>query len=258
MYSFDFDMLLTYALAAVRMSAILFALPIFGDQPVPVRVRVFLSVGLAFGLSNFIEIPRVDVLSLSILEISLMVVKEIILGAAFGYASKMTIIGMTMAASFVGYQMGFGTANLMMPGVLSSMDAFTAFHRILVLLIFLALNLHFIFISGIYDSFKIIPLGEVHFQAQTAFLLTEMTAQIFVVALKLAAPVLIALLFTMAALGLMARTVPQMNVFTLSFPVSFFLGLIIYIGTIPFFPGWFTAQFYNTHEQLQGVLNTLF
>ena len=128
-----------------------------------------------------------------------------------------------MAASFVGYQMGFGTANIMMPGSDTQMNAFTSFHRIFILLVFLSLNLHYIYLHAITKSFQIVPAGMGLPTGEFIQIILQSTSEIFKVSLQLAAPMLVALLFSMAALGLVARTVPQMNVFTLSFPLSFFV-----------------------------------
>src|SRR5690606_26126640 len=116
------------------------------------------------------------------------------------------------------------------------MDAFTALHRFLIMLIFLSMGLHHIFLQGIVQSFQSIPAGTGMPQSDFALVLISVTASIFSVALQLSAPILVALLFTMAGLGLIARTVPQMNVFTMSFPASFFIGLLVYAATAPFFP----------------------
>ena len=61
----------------------------------------------------------------------------------------------------------------------------------------------------------------------------------------------------MAALGLVARTVPQLNVFTMSFPLSFTIGLVIYIATFPFFPGWMREHFLDVHEGLAAAVRGL-
>lgn len=258
MFNVELNHLLSIGLAFIRITAILFALPLFGDNPVPIRARIFTSLAMAFGLSQFMTLPSTAPFQYEPIALLLTILKEIILGLTFGYVARLAIVGLTMAASFVGYQMGFGTANLMMPGSVSSMDPFTALHRMIVLLIFLMLNLHFLFISGIYDTFSAIPIGNVAFSGETALALTSLTGQTFAIALKLSAPILISLLFTMSALGLMARTVPQMNVFTLSFPASFFLGLTIYIGTIPFFPGLFANRFFENKQELIQTLATFF
>ena len=79
---------------------------------------------------------------------------------------------------------------------------------------------------------------------------------IFITALQLAAPILF-FMFTMSALGLLARTVPQMQVFQMSFPLSFFLGIIIYIALIPMYPEWTSMHFKANIDQINSLIRAM-
>ena len=153
--------------------------------------------------------------------------------------------------------MGFGTASLFMPDYSDRLDSFTALHRMVVMLVFLSLGLHQIFIAAIVDSFKLIPGGAAELHGNLANIFISVTGGMLAVAIQLAAPILVALLFTMAALGLVARAVPNMNVFVMSFPASFCIGLVVYIATLPFFPGWMQEHFLNSHEQMFAALRSM-
>jgi flagellar biosynthetic protein FliR len=125
------------------------------------------------------------------------------------------------------------------------------------MLIFLVLSMHHIFIAGIFESFKLIPAGGLSLNAPLAVMLLDISSGVFVIAVQLSAPILVAVLFTTAALGLIARTVPQMNVFTISFPANFFIGLLVYIATLPFFPEWLREHFYTGKDQLFATLKAM-
>jgi flagellar biosynthetic protein FliR len=127
----------------------------------------------------------------------------------------------------------------------------------LVMLIFLSLGLHQVFYGAIADTFRLIPAGGAHMDGTLGIVLVQLTAGLLTVAVQLAAPILVALLFTMAAMGLVARTVPNMNAFVMSFPASFLVGLIVYVATLPFFPGWMESHFQTVHEQLFGTIRAL-
>lgn len=257
MFPIPVETILRGALIFVRVGGILFALPIFGDQPTPVRVRILLSVALSIGLLPIIPPEWGTKLPHDVLAMGMLVVKELVIGLLIGFVARAAFEGILMAASLVGYQMGFGTASLFMPDHGESLSSFTAFHRIVVVMIFLFLNLHHIFLKGIVDAFALIPDGGATLQAPVARILIETTAQIFTIGLQLSAPILVALLFTMAALGLVARTVPQLNVFVMSFPASFFVGLFIYVATLPLYPGWVESHFRETSDVISGVLHGL-
>jgi flagellar biosynthetic protein FliR len=249
--------LLKGSLIFFRIGGILFALPFFGEQPTPVTLRILMALGITFCISYLVP-GGVDITKVtSLLGYVVIVGGEVLIGLTIGFFVKVMIDGLVMAASLVGYQMGFGTASLMMPGMDQQTDGFSAFHRIIVLLIFLGLNLHHLFFKGLMDTFIHIPLGGMFLGSEIAPVMIDASANIFLTAIRLAAPVLIALTLAMTALGLMARTVPQMNVFVMSFPVSFFIGLLIYLATLPLFPGWMQGYVENEMPKVFTVIKLM-
>ena len=242
------------ALVFIRIGGIYFALPIIGDSPTPLRTRILLTVGTTLCITPLLPPEWTSTIDLSLLGLILAVLKELLIGIVLGFTARMAFDGLIMAASVVGYQMGFGTANLLVPDAGMQMDGFTAFHRILMILIFFAMDMHHTYLFAIGDTFKFIPIGTASYSPDFAIFFTKITAGVFSTALQLASPVLVALMFTMSALGLIARTVPQMNVFTLSFPVSFGIGLLVYMATLPFMPGWLNNHYLDVHQNLRDAI----
>lgn len=256
-YGLTVESILTGALIFIRISALMFALPFFGDEPIPAPVRVLLAVALAFGFSSRVPAQWVQEFPSDALPFMWMVVKEICIGLFLGWVAKLAFDGILMAASLVGYQMGFGTADLIAPGLTSQVSAFTALHRGVMMLIFLSLNLHHIYLDGIVKTFELIPAGGMLPSKDLAPFFISITGGIFRVAMQLSAPVMVALIFANLALGLAARTVPQLNVFTMSFPVGFFVGMLVYIACLPFFPEWTTEHFAISHAQIIKTIQGL-
>lgn len=253
----DPNQLLVGALAFLRISGILFALPIIGDSPTPVRARILTALALTIGLQPIIPISWAPTLTQDVFQVAVYIFRELLIGLVIGFIARVAFDGLVMASSVVAYQMGFGTASLFMPDYSERLDSFTAFHRMLVMLIFLSLGLHHVFVAAIVDSFKLIPGGTATLHGPLASMLVTLTGGMIAVAIQLAAPILVALLFTMAALGLVARAVPNMNVFVISFPTSFVIGLVVYIATLPFFPAWMRDHFLSSHEQMFAALRTM-
>lgn len=242
--------ILMQALVFLRVGAVFFALPVFGDPPTPVRARILLALSFSWAIQGIIPPEWMGTIPDEPFAYGILVLREVLIGLMLGFVAKLTFAGLTMAASIVGYQMGFGTASLLVPDAEQQMDGFTAFHRILMMLIFFSLNLHMVYLQSISESFRLIPVGMANPHPDLLGLFTAWSAAIFSTAIQLAAPILVALMFTMAALGLVARTVPQMNVFTLSFPFSFMVGLLVYISTMVFFPGWVQEYFVREQENI--------
>jgi flagellar biosynthetic protein FliR len=249
-YGITVEAILTAALIFVRISGILFALPFIGDQPTPVRVRILLGVALTFTMQGIVPTDWLVDFPQDPLLYIVLVIKELCIGLFIGFVARIAFDAIIMAASLVGFQMGFGVADLMMPDADVQMNAFTAFHRVIMLMIFLGLNLHHIYLDAMVRTFSLIPAGGIAPQMDMGRFLIEVTSGMFRVAMQLSAPVLVALMFTNTAMGLIARTVPQMNVFTMSFPVGFFVGLAVYMACLPFFPGWVSQHFNTSQEQI--------
>lgn len=239
-----------YVLIFLRVGGIYFALPVFGDQPTPLQVRILLSLATACCLIPVVEVPTNLALPVSIISFLIVAMREVVIGIIIGFAARLAFDGLVMAASIVGYQMGFGTANLLVPDAAAQMNSFTAFHRVIMIMIFFALNMHHTYLIAIDKTFEVIPLSFAKLSPDLAEFFIHATGHIFVTAIQLAAPVLVALMFTMASLGLIARTVPQMNVFTMSFPLSFFIGLLVYLATFPLMPGWLNGHFQESQKTM--------
>ncbi len=253
----DPNQLLVGALVFLRISGIMFALPIIGDSPTPVRARILASLAMTFGLYPIISQGWAPHLTTDVLQIAVYIFRELLIGVVIGFFARVAFDGMITASTIVAYQMGFGTASLFMPDYSDRLDSFTALHRMIVMLIFLSLGLHHMFFSAIVDTFRLIPGGAAEMHGALAGLLINVTGGMLAVSIQLAAPILVALMFTMAALGLIARAVPNMNVFVMSFPASFAIGLIVYIATLPFFPEWMQEHFLSSHEQMFAALRTM-
>jgi flagellar biosynthesis protein FliR len=248
----------------VRISAMMFFLPVFGDTSVPVRVRIFASIGMAL-LFYPIVVPNVawndpdfNFIFQDSFAFAFATFKELFIGAVIGFVAHLIFESILMSANIVGYQMGFGMANFFLPDGNSSTTAFAVFHRMIVLLIFFSLSLHHIFIGAVAYSFDVIPVGLANILVgDVGRVFVELSANLFVIALQISAPILVALLFTMAALGLVARAVPQMHIFTMSFPVSFFAGLIIYAACFPYLADWMKEHFQQAEQLILANLRAL-
>lgn len=250
----DTDYIFRTALVFLRVGAILFALPIFGDSTVPVRIRMFLSVAIALITTPLLSGAWLAPVNTNPLILGMLVIKEVALGLTLGLAVRISFDAILLGSSMIAYQMGFGAANLIAPGTDMNTDPFTALQRLIYILIFITLNLHHLFLLGIIESFKIIPPGGFSINPELADSLIKASSAMFGSALQIAAPITVALLFTTATLGLMARAVPALNVFSLSFAVNFMVGLMLYIASMSFYTHWLSK---NYNSQAQGIFSTI-
>jgi flagellar biosynthetic protein FliR len=151
---------------------------------------------------------------------------ELMVGFILGLSVKLIFAGVQLAGEFVGYQMGLAMANILDPE--SGMDTtlIAQFYYIVSLLIFLSIDGHHWFIRALFQSFSVLSPGEIHLKAGLYHHLVHLSGKMFVIAIKLGAPIMAVMIFTQIGLGMIAKLVPQMNVLIASFPLTICLGLI--------------------------------
>ncbi len=222
----------TFVLVFLRVSAIIITIPILGNASVPMRLKGGLSVVVAFLLVPFVQYDAVPI------QIPMLVVKmcgEVLIGIIIGFAGRILFAGVQLAGQLIGFQMGFAIVNVVDPVSSSQVSIIGQFQYLLALLIFLAVNAHHIFLYAITESYQVIPPLSFHYSGPLMESIIELSKNIFVVAIKTGAPVMAILLFASVGLGLIARTVPQINVFIVGFPLKIAIGLIGIGLTLPYF-----------------------
>jgi flagellar biosynthetic protein FliR len=243
--------------AFIRVNALLSFIPFFGDQPIPLRFRSALSAVIALWILPTLSEVVVPKEINSVYGLLLLVVGEILLGICVGYISKLCLDAIVAASTLVATQMGFGADKLFIPDYSGELDSFTAFHRMIILLVFLALNLHYGFLITISKSFELIPLFRVQINTQIVGLIVDYSADIFKISIQLATPILVGILLSTTALGILSRTVPQLNVFVVSYGINFVLGMLVYLATLAMFPDWLIVEYDKTMESIQTILLSL-
>jgi flagellar biosynthetic protein FliR len=208
----------------IRISAILVSAPLFGSKNVPVQMKVGLSCALTLAVLPVIGFREVYLTGVPSLVSAML--GEILIGIIIGFTARLIFAAVQLAGQLVGFQMGFGIVNVMDPQTSTQVAIIAQFQNIITLLVFLALDAHYWFILSIAKSFELIPPLGFCFTDSLMEAIVRLSCDMFVVAAKLAAPIIAALLFTSMALGLIARTVPQMNIFIVGFPLKIAIGLL--------------------------------
>ena len=221
-----------FLLILLRVSALLIVAPIFGHRLFLARAKVGLAVMVSmvvFPLVDGFDVPE------GFFPYAVMMVGEVILGLVLGYVVLLLFIGIQFAGQLAGLQMGFGIVNVIDPQSHDQISIIGQFLNILAILMVLTLDGHHIILNGLLGSFEVVPLGGVVLQASIAHKLIALSSEVFVIAIKISAPILVALFLFSTAMGVLARTVPQMNVFIVGFPVQLAVGLSMLVATLPLF-----------------------
>ena len=231
---------LAFFLVLARLSPLFLLAPLFSSHMVPARVRGIVAVALAVGLSpvvsGHVHLPT------DVLGIGTLLVKELLVGAAFSYALAATFAAIAVAGSFLDTSIGFSYGGLVDPVNGNQSAVLSTAYSLVGLLVFIAIGGDAWVIQGLARTYDVVglvdypSLGHLVAGAGKAFI------QIFASAIEVAGPVLLALILTDAAFGVVTRVVPQLNVFQVGLPAKVVIGLLLIGATMPYVAGWMADQ----------------
>jgi flagellar biosynthetic protein FliR len=182
---------------------------------------------------------------------------EVMVGFAIGLVAQLTFGAVQMAGQLAGIQMGIGLSNLIDPQTQEHITSLAQWQNLLALLIFLSVDGHHVLIRAVADSFTVLPLGGGLPSAAGFGMVLDLAGGLFVVALKIAAPVLVLLLLVNAAMGVLAKLIPQLNVFIVGFPLNVAAGLFVLAASQPFTVRLLETSFAGVGDQLARVVRAL-
>lgn len=241
---FSLEQIQFYILIFVRISAIVALLPIFGSQAIPYQLKVGLSLLLSVILFSSImsthpQIPQ----PLSIGLLILLVVKEVMVGLTIGFAASFIFTAVQFAGRLIDTEIGFGFVELVDPFTDEMVTVFGQLQVLIFTIIFLLFNGHYFLLLAIQRSFEIIPLMGMHMAGgPVSEHITTMISNVFVLAIKFSAPIYVTLILTEMALGVVARTAPQINIFFVGMPLKIIIGLVTAIIVLPMLVSLFRSM----------------
>lgn len=221
-----------YFLASVRVVAMLVSSPVFSVRQIPAIVKVGLSLSISLIITSILNTSGVIVPN-TLIELIVSCGKEIIVGALTGYISTLIFNAVRVSAQVMDFSIGFSMSQYYDPSTSGNSTPLERFFNWMALLIFMTFNFHHIIISAIIKSFEVVPVGIIAFKINFFSKILDIFSQSFYIAMQLAAPVVIVIFMTDFALGLVARTVPQLNIFMLGLPVKILAGLLAIAAILP-------------------------
>ncbi|AST92045.1 MULTISPECIES: flagellar biosynthetic protein FliR [Sutcliffiella] len=214
-----------FLLVFVRVTTFFVTLPLFSYRSVPANFKVgiafFLSLIMAFSL----DLPVIEIDGFYIL----LVLKELLVGLLIGLIAYMIMAAIQIAGGFIDFQMGFAIANVIDPQTGAQSPIIGQYFYIFALLLLLSVNGHHLMIDGIFYSYQLIDLtqGSLPMSDENVLeFVVQVVNTMFLVAFQLAIPIVGALFLVDVALGIVARTVPQLNVFVVGLPLKIGVSFI--------------------------------
>ena len=239
-----------------RIGGFFVTAPFWGHRIIPGKIKVILvlTLGLVVGPAITSHGPIVPV---SIWTMGAWGVRELAIGGLIGFCFATLFWGVRMAGDLVSLQMGFAIVNAIDPNSAQQVSLIGEFKYVLSLLIFLILDGHHLMIGALVDTYRVIPIGSGLLGAAAYEQLLRLSATVFVTAVKMAAPVMVTLLLTDVALGIVARTVPQMNIFIVGFPLKIGIGLLMLGAGLPLVMQVFGRTLTEVQLSTQRIITAL-
>lgn len=244
----------------MRVSAILVVFPIFSNSVVPPLVRILFAFSLSIALFPVVKSGSGAIANEYLQNnflVTALVMKEAIVGFTVGFMAKIVFDSIFFGFAYMGMQMGFGFSNLYDPNTESSAPVVGNFVMIIVSLLFLGINGHHIMIKAISETFTLLPLGEATFSKELSRYALEVGTSVFIIAVKIAAPIAVVIFLMNVAFGLIARAIPQINILIVSFTINILVGVFVLFLVLPQLGESINGFFAVMFGQMLGVLGHL-
>ncbi|MFC4653826.1 flagellar biosynthetic protein FliR [Rheinheimera marina] len=230
----------------VRLSAFLWAMPLFDNPAVTPRSRILLALALAFLLAPAIEVKAIDPFSLDGVLVTL---EQVIFAVLMAAAVRMLFEVLALVGLVISMQMGLSMAMMMDPASGDQVSLLSQMFWIMTALLFLAMDGHLVALQVLVDSFSLWPVGESLYQVNIQSLL-GLFSWMFASALLVALPAIIAMLLVNLTFGVASRSAPSLNLFVLGFPMTLLLGFVCVFLTL----GQMGQYFMQMAEHVLGTM----
>ena len=229
-----------FMLVIARVAPLFLVAPMFSSKMIPGRVRGIAAVGLAVGLAPLAM--RGHHVPVDAMRLAALAAKELMVGLAFAFSISMLFAAVSAAGSLMDTLIGFSFGALVDPITGTNASVLSQAYSLIGVAVFIAIGGDAWVVQGLHRTYELVPLvgypalGSMVAGVQHAF------TGIFTAALELSAPVVLAVIITDAAFGVVARVVPQLNVFAVGFPAKVTVGLLVLGVSLPFAAGWISDE----------------
>ncbi len=228
-----------FFLVLARVSPLFVLAPLFSSQLLPPRVRGIVAVALAIGLVPVVARDRIP---LGTFEMAGLIGKELLVGMAFAFALGALFAALSVAGTFLDTSIGFSFGAIVDPITGTQSAVISQVYGLIAVMIFIAIGGDAWVIQGLATTYDIVPLDGVPALGEMLSGVQQAFAQVFSAAIQVAGPIVLALILTDAAFGVVSRVVPQLNVFSVGFPAKVVVGVFLIGITMPFVAGWLSDE----------------
>ncbi len=245
-----------FLIAMVRFSGFFLNTPVFSDNLAPTRVKAGLCA-----LCSILILPHLiatqTLPNLSVVGYGIMAIKELTLGFTMGFIVMFIGSTLRMGGNIIGMQVGLSYAQVADPGSNQSVGIVAEILQLVGSLLFLFLNGHLIILQAFFQSFQMVPPAGLILTDSVVNEILLYSKMVFVCGLQIAMPIIAVVLIGDVGLGIIARTVPKMNIFQLGFAIKILLGFIVIYAFIDCLGDVTQNLLYTSLDEIMLILKHL-
>jgi flagellar biosynthesis protein FliR len=229
-----------FFLVLARIGPLFVLAPLFSSKLVPARVRAIVAVGLAIGMTPVVS--KGVTVPLDAIDLAGLVVKEMLVGAAFAFSIGAVFAAISTAGTYLDTAIGFSYGSLVDPLTGNQSTVLAQLYGLVGTMVFIVIGGDAWVVRGLARTYDLVGLNQSPDLGRLVGAMDATFAGIMASALEVAGPVMLALILTDAAFGVVSRVVPQLNVFAVGFPAKVVVGLLLVAATMPFVAGWISGE----------------
>lgn len=246
-----------FLLMLTRCSGIFMIAPFFGSLNIPVTIRAAAAFAVTLVLFPVVDGLGTVAAPPSVWAFAGSVLAELFIGWLIGFVAYVCFSAIHMAGKVMDMQVGFAVVNVMDPTSGQQIPLIGSLLYNLGIIVFLVTNGHHVIITALAESFRMVPLAAMQPNLSLTMLLVDFTNGIFVTGMKIAMPVTFAILLVNVALGILARTMPQMNIFVVGIPLQLMVGVGVLSMLLPFYVMFLDVLFNEMYGKISIALQAL-
>ncbi len=236
----------------MRISAMFVSVPLFSIRAVPARVRLILSVAITLVVMPLLPpLPAVEMFSYTGF---MMAIAQIMIGLTSGFILQLVFAAIVFAGQGIALSMGLGFSMMVDPQSGEQVPVVAQIYTVTTTLIFISLDGHLLLIQMLLDSFKTLPIGIDGIDKAGIWSIIVWSSRMFAGGLLLAMPVIASLLLVNVIFGVAARAAPQLQIFSVGFPVTLMLGLLLVWKTLPDVLDQFSGMLTDAYDLIGQLL----
>lgn len=251
---FSIDYILATFLIFVRVSSLLLTAPYFSSAAFPAQVKIFFAVITSILLYPVIPAQSVmiDTQSGAVFMLTAILV-EVLVGAALGMVGQIVFAGLELAGRLISLKIALGFASLVDSMTQQQSTIVSNLFNMLAILVFLSIGGEKIYLSGLVQSFEVVPLQQAQIHLAGPFML-EIATYLFVIGVQITAPFMIVLFLVDLSLAIFARIMPQANIMFIALPIKIGVGFILLYLVAPYLPVAFEMMFTRMFEFIEEFI----